>query len=123
MADATDADALRGSRHDPEAICVLYDRYAARLLAAHGSKGLDSLLQPAIRHAEEGFVVTPKVAYDWASARERVERSVALDVQVENLPPQISATDGFAVTSPDALEPFIPPASKASKGRQGPWKR
>ena len=49
----------------------------ARLLAAHGSKGLDELLQPAIRFAEDGFVVTPKVAYDWASARERVERSEA----------------------------------------------
>lgn len=34
MADATDADALRDSRRDPEAICVLYDRYAAPLLAA-----------------------------------------------------------------------------------------
>jgi gamma-glutamyltranspeptidase/glutathione hydrolase len=49
----------------------------ARLLAAHGSKGLDELLQPAIRYAEDGFLVTPKVAYDWASARERVARSEA----------------------------------------------
>ena len=49
----------------------------ARLLAAHGSKGLDELLQPAIRYAEDGFLVTPKVAYDWAEARERVERSDA----------------------------------------------
>jgi gamma-glutamyltranspeptidase/glutathione hydrolase len=49
----------------------------ARLLAAHGSKGLDELLQPAIRYAEDGFLVTPKVAYDWAGARERVERSEA----------------------------------------------
>jgi gamma-glutamyltranspeptidase / glutathione hydrolase len=38
----------------------------ARLLEAHGSKGLDELLQPAIHYAEDGFVVTPKVAYDWA---------------------------------------------------------
>jgi gamma-glutamyltranspeptidase/glutathione hydrolase len=48
----------------------------ARLLAAHGSKGLDELLQPAIRYAEDGFLVTPRVAFDWA-ARERVERSEA----------------------------------------------
>lgn len=34
MPDATDADALRDSRRDPEAICVLYDRYAAQLVAA-----------------------------------------------------------------------------------------
>jgi gamma-glutamyltranspeptidase/glutathione hydrolase len=36
------------------------------LLAAHGRKGLDELLQPAIRCAEEGFVVAPRVAFDWA---------------------------------------------------------
>jgi gamma-glutamyltranspeptidase / glutathione hydrolase len=49
----------------------------ARLLAGHGTKELGELLQPAIRYAEDGFPVTPKVAYDWASARERVERSEA----------------------------------------------
>ena len=36
------------------------------LLAAHGTKGLDELLQPAIRYAEEGWPVHPRVAYDWA---------------------------------------------------------
>ena len=36
------------------------------LLAAHGSKGLDEVLQPAIRFAAEGFAVTPRVAWDWA---------------------------------------------------------
>lgn len=34
MTDATDAEALRDSRRDPEAVCVLYDRHAERLLAA-----------------------------------------------------------------------------------------
>ena len=38
-----------------------------RLLADHGTKGLDEVLQPAIRYAEEGFVVHSRVAYDWAS--------------------------------------------------------
>lgn len=38
------------------------------LLAAHGSKGLDELLQPAIRFAEDGFPVQPKVSVDWADA-------------------------------------------------------
>jgi gamma-glutamyltranspeptidase/glutathione hydrolase len=36
------------------------------LLAAHGRKGLDELLQPAIHYAETGFVVAPRVAFDWA---------------------------------------------------------
>ena len=47
----------------------------ARLLEAHGSKGLDELLQPAIRYAEDGFVVTPRVACDWARDGERLLRS------------------------------------------------
>src|ERR1700742_358410 len=33
------------------------------LLAAHGTKGLDELLQPAIRFAEEGWAVSPKVSW------------------------------------------------------------
>jgi gamma-glutamyltranspeptidase/glutathione hydrolase len=35
------------------------------LLAAHGRKGLDEVLQPAIRFAEDGFAVAPRVAWDW----------------------------------------------------------
>jgi len=35
------------------------------LLAAHGRKGLDELLQPAIRMAAEGWPVSPKVSWDW----------------------------------------------------------
>ena len=49
----------------------------ARLLAAHGSKGLDELLQPAIACAEDGFVVTPRVAFDWHRDGERLLRSAA----------------------------------------------
>ncbi len=35
------------------------------LLAAHGRKGLDEALQPAIHYAEAGFPVHPRVAFDW----------------------------------------------------------
>jgi len=31
----------------------------------HGRLGLDAILQPAIRHAEEGFAVSPRVHHDW----------------------------------------------------------
>ena len=47
----------------------------ARLLERHGTRELDELLQPAIRCAEEGFVVTPRVAYDWARDGERLLES------------------------------------------------
>lgn len=47
------------------------------LLAEHGSRSLGELLQPAIRHAEEGFVVTPRVAWDWQRHRDRIAGSEA----------------------------------------------
>jgi gamma-glutamyltranspeptidase / glutathione hydrolase len=37
-----------------------------QLLADHGTKDLYEVLTPAIRLAEDGFRVTPRVAYDWA---------------------------------------------------------
>ncbi len=49
----------------------------ARLLEAHGSKGLDELLQPAIRCAEDGYLVTPRVAFDWHRDGERLLNSAA----------------------------------------------
>ena len=45
-----------------------------RLVADHGSKSLDEIFSAAIRAAEEGFVVTPRVALDWAKARGRIEK-------------------------------------------------
>jgi gamma-glutamyltranspeptidase/glutathione hydrolase len=50
----------------------------ATLLAAHGSKGLGELLAPAIRFAEEGWPVHPRVATDWADAADKLRRSGAL---------------------------------------------
>ena len=35
---------------------------------AHGRKGMDELLAPAIRYAEEGFFVSGRVASDWESS-------------------------------------------------------
>lgn len=40
----------------------------AAILAAHGRFGLDRALEPAIRYAERGFPVAPRIAYDWALA-------------------------------------------------------
>ncbi|MFN4157650.1 MAG: gamma-glutamyltransferase family protein [Gemmobacter sp.] len=39
-----------------------------RLSADHGRLGLDRVLDPAIRYAEEGIPVAPRVAHDWAEA-------------------------------------------------------
>jgi len=44
----------------------------AAVLAAHGRFGLDRALQPAIRYAEGGFPVAPRVGTDWALAARRL---------------------------------------------------
>jgi gamma-glutamyltranspeptidase / glutathione hydrolase len=47
------------------------------LLAAHGTKGLDELLRPAIRYAEEGFVVHPRLAFDWVRLEDKLLKNGA----------------------------------------------
>lgn len=45
-----------------------------RLLEDHGRKGLEAALQPAIRYAEEGYVVHDRVAFDWAVSADLLAR-------------------------------------------------
>jgi gamma-glutamyltranspeptidase / glutathione hydrolase len=45
------------------------------LLAAHGRKGLDELLAPAIRFAAEGWPVHDKVAWDWARLEAKLRKN------------------------------------------------
>ncbi len=55
-----------------------------RLNADHGSKPLGELLQPAIRIADEGFRVTPRVAFDWINHQDRL--AVDADARDQFLP-------------------------------------
>jgi gamma-glutamyltranspeptidase/glutathione hydrolase len=45
------------------------------LLSRHGSKGLNELLQPAIRFAAEGWPVHPKVAWDWKRLEDKLRNN------------------------------------------------
>src|SRR4051794_12649043 len=45
-----------------------------KLNADYGRKPLEEILQPAIRAAEDGFVVTPRAALDWAEYGGRIAR-------------------------------------------------
>jgi gamma-glutamyltranspeptidase / glutathione hydrolase len=44
----------------------------AAVLASHGRFGLDRALAPAIRHAENGFPVAPRIAHDWTYGEEKL---------------------------------------------------
>jgi gamma-glutamyltranspeptidase/glutathione hydrolase len=73
------------------------------LSRAHGRKGLDELLQPAIRFAEEGFHVSPRVAHDWegsvgklsnhpAAARRFLKDGTAFAIGDRFVQPELAAT-------------------------------
>jgi gamma-glutamyltranspeptidase/glutathione hydrolase len=43
------------------------------ILRDHGKFGLDTLLQPAIKAAEEGYIVAPRIAFDWKNQYEKLK--------------------------------------------------
>jgi gamma-glutamyltranspeptidase/glutathione hydrolase len=67
------------------------------LLKAHGRKGLDELLRPAIRFAEEGWPVHPKVSWDW----KRLEGKLRSNGAFQFLP---------GGSAPNAGDLFVQPA-------------
>ena len=64
------------------------------LLKAHGRKGLDELLQPAIRFAAEGWPVHPRVAVDWSRSEEKLRQNGALPFLPNGAAPKVG--DRFA---------------------------
>jgi gamma-glutamyltranspeptidase/glutathione hydrolase len=46
----------------------------AKLLADHGRKGLDAAVQPAIRAAADGYVVAPRIGWDWANNLAKLQK-------------------------------------------------
>ena len=48
-----------------------------QLLRDHGTRGLDHVLQPAIRLSEDGYAITPRVSLDWQSQVDLLRSSEA----------------------------------------------
>src|SRR3984893_14436587 len=46
------------------------------ILRDHGKFGLDTLLQPAIKAAEEGYVVAPRIAFDWKNQFDKLRNGI-----------------------------------------------
>lgn len=44
----------------------------ATILRDHGRLGFDTVLQPAIKAAEDGYVVAPRIAFDWHNALDKL---------------------------------------------------
>lgn len=47
------------------------------LMRDHGTMGLDTVLEPAIRYAEEGYAVSPRIAHDWSFFVERLSKETS----------------------------------------------
>jgi gamma-glutamyltranspeptidase/glutathione hydrolase len=61
------------------------------LLKAYGTKGLDSALQPAIKFAEEGFVITPRVNFDWSHTVDKLTETGATSFLVNGAAPKVGS--------------------------------
>jgi len=55
-----------------------------RLLGDHGRKGIDAALAPAIRYAEQGYVVHDRVAFDWAASAARLQEDAAARILLQH---------------------------------------
>ena len=85
-----------------------------KLNAEHGTKPLDELLGPAIRIAEAGFRVTPRVAFDWANDKARLDADA--DARDHYLPGGRAPTEGDLFRMPALAETL---RAVARQGRAG----
>src|SRR5271170_2163921 len=69
------------------------------ILRDHGKFGLDTLLQPAIKAAEEGYVVAPRIAFDWKNQFEKLKNGT--NTQRYLLPHGKPAVAGDVIHQPE----------------------
>lgn len=91
-----DAEALRAAGHDAvplrsaDAVTLpgAVDAFV-RLSADYGLKGLDAVLAPAIRHAEAGVPVAPRVAHDWGVSADALQGAAREMYLVDGAAPRV----------------------------------
>jgi len=94
-AAAASAAALRAKGHatvplhsaDAVTIPGAVDAFC-QLSADHGRLGLDALLAPAIRYAEDGVPVAPRVAFDWPTAGKALQGHGLRHFMPSGIPPK-----------------------------------
>ena len=69
------------------------------ILRDHGKFGLDRLLQPAIKAAEEGYVVAPRIAFDWKNQFEKLKKGTNTERYL--LPDGKPAVAGDVIRQPE----------------------
>src|ERR1700754_3206373 len=69
------------------------------ILRDHGKMGLDTLLQPAIKAAEEGYIVAPRIAFDWKNQFEKLKNGT--NTQRYLLPGGKPAVAGDVIHQPE----------------------
>ena len=69
------------------------------ILRDHGKLGLDTLLQPAIKAAEEGYVVAPRIAFDWKNQFEKLKKGTNTERYL--LPRGMPAVAGDVIHQPE----------------------
>src|ERR1700694_6180947 len=85
----------------------------ATILRDHGKLGFDTLLQPAIKAAEEGYIVAPRIAFDWKNGFEKLKKGTNTDRYL--LPHGKPAVAGDVIRHPELGKHLW----AIAKGRQG----
>jgi gamma-glutamyltranspeptidase/glutathione hydrolase len=86
----------------------------ARLVADHGTKGMDEILAYAIDYAENGFAITPRVSVDWARNVPKLEADE--NAKRQYLPGGQSPVAGSRHASPELAATL---KAIAAQGRDG----
>ncbi|NEW93073.1 gamma-glutamyltransferase [Rhodopseudomonas sp. BR0M22] len=86
----------------------------ATILRDHGRFGLDKVLQPAIKAAAEGYVVAPRIAFDWANGFAKLKKGANTERYL--LPHGEAAKTGDVITQPELANTLKLIADKGPDG-------